>query len=124
MTTLYNRKSEKQKRRSLRNNATYSEKLLWLSLRRRAVEGVRFLRQYSIDYFVIDFYSPEIHLAIEIDGDSHIGKEEYDDMRQKFIESLFIKVIRFKDEEVRSNPDKVVEAIKKIVTERKRELKG
>lgn len=124
MTILYNRKSEKQKRRNLRNNATYSEKILWLSLRRRAVDGVRFLRQYSVERFILDFYSPEVRLAIEIDGDSHIGKEEYDKMRQKFIESLFIKVIRFKDEEVRRNPDKVVETIKKIVTERKRELKG
>jgi very-short-patch-repair endonuclease len=118
MTRIYNKKSEQPKRRKLRHNSTYAEKILWLSLRRRQIQGVRFLRQYGIFSFVVDFYSPEVRLAIEVDGISHIGKEEYDFERQKIIESLFIKVIRFSDEEVISNTEKVVDAIKKIVVER------
>ena len=117
MTEIYNRKSEQAKRRELRNNPTLAEKILWMSLRKRQILNVRFLRQYSIDKFVMDFYSPEIKLCIEVDGDSHIGMEEYDAARQRFIESFSIKVIRYKNEEVIGNPNKVVESIEKIVCE-------
>ena len=85
MTKIFNKKSEEEKRRKLRNSSTYSEKVIWLSLRKKQIHGVRFLRQYSINHFVIDFYAPKINLAIEVDGSSHIGKEEYDSKRQKYI---------------------------------------
>ncbi|MHB1685757.1 MAG: endonuclease domain-containing protein [Ignavibacteriaceae bacterium] len=120
MTKVYNKKSEQKKRRQLRNNPTYTEKILWLSLRKRQVEGTRFLRQYSINKFVIDFYAPEIKLAIEVDGCSHIGKEKYDLDRQMYIEAFNIKVIRFTDEQVGGNADRVVEEIKRIVREMKK----
>ena len=115
MTKVYNKKCVQPKRRQLRNNPTYAEKILWLSLRKRQVEGVRFLRQYSVNKFVIDFYAPEIKLAIEVDGCSHIGKEKYDMERQKYIENFNIMVIRFKNEQVIGNPDKVVEEIKAVI---------
>lgn len=117
MTEIYNRKSEQNKRRKLRNNPTLAEKILWMSLRKRQILGVRFLRQYSIDKFVMDFYSPEIRLCVEVDGDSHVGMEQYDAARQKYIESFDIKVIRFTNEQVISNPNKVVESIENVVRE-------
>ena len=115
MTKVYNKKSEQPKRKQLRNNPTYAEKILWLSLRKRQVESVRFLRQYTVNKFVIDFYAPEIKLAIEVDGCSHTGKEKYDMERQKYIENFNIKVIRFKNEQVIGNPDEVVEEIKAVI---------
>jgi very-short-patch-repair endonuclease len=84
MTELYNKTSEKEKRRSLRNNMPPAEKIVWEKLRNRQIEGCKFRRQYSIDRFVIDFYAPELKLAIEIDGDSHFqdGAQVYDYCRQ------------------------------------------
>ena len=75
--------------------------------------GYRFLRQYSVDHFVIDFYCPELKLAVEIDGDVHeIPKQkDYDKARQKYIEAFGIKFIRIKNEEFLSNPNKVFEKI-------------
>jgi len=118
MTKIFNKTKEKEKRRRLRNNPTYTEKVLWLSLRKRQILGVRFLRQYGVNYFVIDFYAPKIKLAIEVDGSSHIGKEEYDAERQKYIESFDIKMIRFTDEQVMGNTNNVVKSIEVIVEER------
>ena len=118
MTLIFNKKSEKTKRRKLRNNPTYTEKVLWISLRKKQICGVRFLRQYSVNYFVLDFYAPKIKLAIEVDGSSHIGKEEYDKMRQKYIEEFNIKVIRFTDEQVMGNTNNVVDSIELVVKER------
>lgn len=48
MTKHYNKIEEKEKRRSLRNEMTYCENIMWLHLRRKQL-GVRFLRQYSVD---------------------------------------------------------------------------
>jgi len=118
MTEFYNKKSEQTKRRKLRFNATLAEKILWMSLRKRQILGVRFLRQYSIDKFVMDFYSPEIKLCIEVDGESHIGREEYDAARQKYIEYFNIKVIRYNNEQILGNPNKTVESIEDSVRER------
>ena len=97
MTELYNKTSEKEKRRSLRHNMPPAEKLVWGRLRDCQVEGCKFRRQYSISIFVVDFYAPELKLAIEIDGESHFGDEAriYDVERQSFFRSyrgLFFEV--------------------------------
>ncbi len=118
MTRIFNKKSEKEKRRKLRNNQTYAEKILWMSLRRRQICDVRFLRQYSVNYFVIDFYAPKIKLAIEVDGSSHIGKEDYDKSRQDYIEDFGIRVIRFTNENVIGNINKVIAQIVEVVKSR------
>lgn len=60
----------------------------------------RYYRQVKIIGYIVDFYFPEARLAVEIDGDSHIGKEQYDKERQQHLEEYGIKVIRFQNEEV------------------------
>ncbi|WP_107668603.1 endonuclease domain-containing protein [Cyanothece sp. BG0011] len=113
MTQIYNKSSEKEKRRSLRNNMPPAEQLLWARLRRRQVEGVKFRRQYSIGPFVVDFYVPELRLAIEVDGPSHFTPETkvYDTERQAFIESFGNRFLRFTNRQVYQELDAVVEAI-------------
>jgi very-short-patch-repair endonuclease len=113
MTQLYNQNSEKDKRRQLRQNITKAEKLIWDKLRDRQLENCKFRRQYSVDKFVIDFYSPELKLAIEIDGESHFldGVGEYDQARQEFIESAGIKFLRFTNNDVYANLPIVLENI-------------
>jgi very-short-patch-repair endonuclease len=117
MTKLYNQTSEKQKRQALRNNMPPAEKIVWAKLRSQQIESCKFRRQYSIDKFVIDFYSPELRLAIEIDGDSHYqdGAAEYDRERQEFLESKGTQVLRFTNQEVYQNMDGVVERIREVI---------
>jgi very-short-patch-repair endonuclease len=113
MTKLYNKNSEIEKRRQLRQNITKAEKLIWDKIRDRQLENCKFRRQYSVDKFVIDFYSSEFKLAIEIDGESHFkeGAAEYDKARQEFIESAGIKFIRFTNNDVYANLPNVLESI-------------
>ena len=47
---------------------THAEVLLWNYVRRKQIHNIRFRRQFSIEQFIIDFYSPQLKLAIEIDG--------------------------------------------------------
>ena len=118
MTKHYNKKSEQEKRRTLRNNATYCEKIVWLHLRKKQL-GYRFLRQYSVDHFVIDFYCPELKLAVELDGDVHEipNQKFYDKARQKYLEKFGIKFIRIKNEEFLGNPNKAFSKIETFIKE-------
>ncbi|MBN3950917.1 MAG: DUF559 domain-containing protein [Nostoc sp. NMS7] len=113
MTKLYNKNSEIEKRRILRQNITKAEKLIWDKIRDRQLENCKFRRQYSVDKFVIYFYSSEFKLAIEIDGESHFqeGAAEYDKARQEFIQSAGIKFIRFSNNDVYANLSGVLESI-------------
>ncbi len=114
MTELYNRNSEKEKRQFLRNNMTAAEQKLWLQLKGKQLENCKFRRQYSVSRFIIDFYSPEIKLAIEVDGDSHFqeGAQEYDQERQQFIESAKINFLRFTNNDIYNNISAVCEVIR------------
>lgn len=111
MTQIFNKLSEKEKRRRLRKKTSSSEKIVWTYLRRKQILGERFLRQFSVDYYVLDFYCPRLRLAIEIDGDSHFINQDaidYDKERQDYIEKLGIEFLRFKNEEVFADNDMVI----------------
>jgi very-short-patch-repair endonuclease len=117
MTKLYNKTSEKDKRQLLRNNMPPAEQLVWARLKGKQVENCKFRRQYSVGAFVIDFYTVEIKLAIEIDGDSHFsdGAEIADRERQSFIESSGIRFLRFTNRQVYEELDGIIEAISEMI---------
>ena len=116
MTKHFNKKSEKEKRRKLRTEMTYCERIVWIHLRKKQL-GYRFLRQYSVDHFVIDFYCPRLKLAVEIDGDVHdlSDQKEYDIRRQKYLENFGIKFVRIKNEEFLGNSDKAFRKIEMAI---------
>jgi very-short-patch-repair endonuclease len=118
MTKHYNKKEIQNRRRYLRNNMTCSEKLVWMFLRRQQLNE-RFLRQYSVDNYIIDFYCPKLKLAIEIDGDIHDLKRQkmHDKIRQEYLERLGIKFVRIKNEDLLNNPNKAFERIENKIKE-------
>ena len=119
MTRHFNRTSDRGKRQRLRNNMPKAEILLWSRLCRRQVTGAKFRRQYGVDQFVVDFYCPEVKLAIEVDGSSHDSNEAqaYDQARQRQIEALGIRFLRFRNGQVYRELDGVVEVIRAKVVE-------
>lgn len=88
---------------------TAAEIYLWLRIKNKKL-GIRFLRQYSVKYYVLDFYSPEIKLAIEVDGITHLTKDEleYDNKRQFEIEQTGIRFIRFTNSEIYHDMENVI----------------
>jgi len=104
-TELFNNKIVKDRRRSLRQQEIACEKLMWEKLRNRSLLGLKFRRQYSIGSFIVDFYCPEIKLIIEIDGATHSSEKEiiYDKERQKYLESLGLKIKRYTNTEIKEN---------------------
>ena len=98
-----NKSCYKNRRIELRSkNQTEAERRLWLKLRKEQL-GVKFRRQYNIDYYIVDFYCHELKLIIELDGYIH-GEEENrkkDLIRQKYLESKGYKVLRYQNDQIR-----------------------
>lgn len=109
MRKHYNDKRQKKIRQNLRNNSTFSEKLLWKEIRNNQL-GVKFRRQFGINKYIVDFYCPKLKLVIEIDGATHETKEELenDNIRQKFLEELGIKVKRYTNTDILNNLEGVL----------------
>lgn len=68
-----------------------------------------------------DFYCHELQLAIEIDGISHDDKFEYEQMREHKLRSLGVNLIRFDDEDVKTETEAVLQALKKRIKQIEKE---
>src|SRR5436190_17272276 len=108
--------------RHLRKNATDCERILWRHLRNRRFADYKIRRQHPIDPYVLDFYSPALKLAIELDGSGHdsLTREKYDQIREKFLVEQGIAVIRFWNHQIREELDSVLETIWLALEERGR----
>lgn len=104
---VYNINPLKNRRQQLRNRATEEERILWSCLKKNTLKH-KFIRQYSVEGYVIDFYCPEKRLAIELDGEQHRQNYEYDSIRTRLFEAYGIKVIRFWNWEVKDRLTKVL----------------
>ncbi|WP_396217624.1 endonuclease domain-containing protein [Flavobacterium sp.] len=106
----------KEYARELRKNSTLSEVLLWKNIKNKAL-GVQFHRQVPMLEYIVDFYCHELMLAIEIDGDSHLYKYEYDVKRQGDLEQQGVVFLRFSDLDVKQNMFSVGLSLEQVVNE-------
>ncbi len=112
----YNKKLKKFSQQ-LRENMTDAEKRLWWKIRMKQVKGLFFYRQKPIGDYIVDFYCPKAKLAIEIDGSHHLVGEtiEYDRIRDDYLRSLGLRVLRFNNTEVLKNIKGVLEKIEEEI---------
>lgn len=98
--------------KKLRNNVTHTEIILWGQLKVHFPK-LKFRRQHPVSNYIADFYSHTQRLIIEIDGSIHELKEvkSKDAARQKDLEDLGIKVIRFTTKEITHSLDIVLQKI-------------
>jgi very-short-patch-repair endonuclease len=91
----------------LRRDMTPAEKVLWCALRMRR-RRVKFRRQHVIAGLSVDFYAPQIGLVIEVDGAVHHDQIAEDAARTTALEGLGLTVIRFRNDEVLDDLDRVI----------------
>lgn len=108
-----------QRAQDLRKRETEAEKILWEKLSNKQL-GVKFRRQHPLYRFIVDFYCHELRLVIELDGSIHDLAEQadYDELRTMLINQLDIKVIRFRNDEIFDDLDKVLETIRQHIPSR------
>jgi very-short-patch-repair endonuclease len=104
--------------RELRQNMTPAEKILWAALRGRRFAGFMFRRQQVVGAYILDFYCSSTMLTIEVDGETHLGKEQPDRSRTDWLEQRGIKVPRFWNTQIYDELEAVLELIFRECDER------
>ena len=101
--------------RKLRKNLTEQERKFWNIVRNKQFYGLRFLRQYVIKPYIVDFICREKKIIVEIDGGQHNEhiEVEYDKKRTNYLNTLGYKVIRFWNNEIDSNIEGVYKKLQK-----------
>ncbi|RAR50225.1 vitamin B12 dependent-methionine synthase activation domain-containing protein [Flavobacterium lacus] len=109
----YNYGLLKQFAREMRNKPTEAEKILWYVLSNKGIDGHKFRRQHIIGNYIADFICLKSNLIIEVDGSIHqLPENQVSDVeRTKWLLSEGYRVIRFKNEEVLFEIEKVIERI-------------
>ena len=105
--------------RQLRQQQTPSERLLWRHLRNNYLHGLKFRRQHVIGRYIVDFCCIEKKWVIEIDGEIHSEGDipKRDLIRQREIEKMGYRVIRFSSQDVMENLGGVIEMLSIVLRE-------
>jgi very-short-patch-repair endonuclease len=103
--------------REFRKEPTQGEKILWSALRGKKLDDIKFRCQQPIGYFVVDFYTSEFRLVVEVDGPIHEQQLEADRARQDILEMLGLTVIRIKTELVERNLSHALKMIRMKIRE-------
>ncbi|VTT98025.1 Uncharacterized protein OS=Acinetobacter bouvetii DSM 14964 = CIP 107468 GN=F941_02368 PE=4 SV=1: DUF559 [Gemmataceae bacterium] len=106
--------------REMRHEPTPAELAVWRLLRNHRLAGFKFRRQHPVGRYIADFYAPTSALVLELDGDTHATEEgiEHDRVRQAYLESLGLLVVRVWNFEVRENPDGILTRLWELCSER------
>ena len=94
----------------LRADLTAPERKLWNAIRANRI-GVKFQRQVVLAPYIADFAARSERLVIELDGDTHAGREGYDSARTASLQQRGYRVLRFTNSDVMANLEGVVHAI-------------
>ncbi len=107
------KKTDVGRARELRRKATRAEIALWSQLRGRRLQGFKFRRQHRVGPYILDFYSSQARLAIELDGGGHAEPDQaaYDRERTRELESRGILELRFWNHDVLQRREAVLTEI-------------
>jgi very-short-patch-repair endonuclease len=100
--------------RQLRRRQTDAERRLWGELRDRRFLGLKFRRQVPCGVYVLDFYCPELRLAVELDGGQHLHSV-HDAERDTWLAGQGIRVVRFWNHDALARTEVVLEALRLAV---------
>ena len=97
--------------KTLRTNMTKEERHLWYDFFKGLTVTVN--RQKVIGNYIVDFYIATSKIVVEIDGSQHYEEEgiEADKKRDKYLNDLGIKVLRYSNLDVNKNFEGVCQDI-------------
>ncbi len=105
----------------MRHRPTRAEDRVWQWLRARRFDGCKFRRQFPIGRYILDFYCPQLKLAIELDGQQHSQPSEYESIRWLALRKLGIEVVRIENAQLIRDPVSAADAIHAAIS-RAREI--
>ena len=104
----------------MRHDETRAEGRPWQWLRQRRFLGFKFRRQHPMDRYILDFYCPELQLAIEVDGRHHrmMDMTTYDGDRSAALHAVGIEVVRISNDALKQDSRLVEETIEHAIRKR------
>jgi methionine--tRNA ligase beta chain len=107
--------------RKLRQEQTDAAQLIWGLLRDPRFAGAKFRREHPVtlegNRYILDFYSHELKLAIELDGIQHADEQKYDQTRRANLSKVGIREVRFWNNDLLERTESVLESIWNTVNE-------
>ena len=101
-----------ERAKAMRRAPTPFEHKLWLGLRAKRFNGANFRQQKVIGRYIVDFACrTPCKMVIEVDGDTHGDRAEYDQRRTRFLEQEGYRVLRFTNADVGQNFEGVMMTI-------------
>ena len=100
-----------ERARTLRQEQTDAEGLLWHYLSRKQLAGYKFRRQQPIGPYIVDFACMSRKLVIELDGGQHGERPAYDERRDDYLRSKGYRILRFWNNEVFQSCMDVLETV-------------
>lgn len=104
--------------KDLRKARNLPEVLFWMQVTKGSFHKIDFDRQKVIGNYIVDFYVKRLGLIIEIDGSCHIGKEEYNARREKYLISLGLTVYRISTGAIKYRMGSVLKELEEFMIER------
>lgn len=98
----------KENAKEHRKAGVLSEVLFWNKIKNKQLLGLDFERQKIIGNYIVDFFCPELGIVVEIDGESHNFKGEYDVKREEYLIGHGLEVLHYSDIEIKKAMDIVM----------------
>ncbi len=105
----------KGKARALRKAGNFPEVVFWKHVHKGKFWKIDFDRQRIIGNYIVDFYVKALGLIVEIDGNSHDHKEEYDSIREMFLISLGLRLFKISDFRVLNDLENVMKELEEFI---------
>ncbi|MEO8397469.1 MAG: DUF559 domain-containing protein, partial [Chloroflexota bacterium] len=99
-----------------RANPSLAENRLWDTLKNMRFGDYQFRRQEIIERFIVDFYCRDIGLVIEVGASGQYTRNE-ETVRERYLNSLGLYILRFSDEEIADDLPDVLKRIERGVAE-------
>ena len=111
MAVIYYKEANKPLAQKLRREMTRHERRLWYDCLKQL--PIAFKRQKQFGNYIVDFYCPSRKLVVELDGSQHYepSSEEYDTVRDTYLESLGLRVLRFGNYDIDTQFESVCHSI-------------
>jgi very-short-patch-repair endonuclease len=102
-----------------RKEPTEAEARLWIALRNKNLDGVKFHRQRAWGRFILEFYAPSSKLVVEIDGEIHRNKAQHekDIIRDRILAAKGLRVLRFSNEQILGDLENCLDQIREMIAQ-------
>jgi very-short-patch-repair endonuclease len=97
--------------KQMRRSPTFTERRLWMLLRDRRLDGLKFRRQVPIGRYIVDFVAFAERIVVEADGPMH--DPAADRLRDEWLQGQRFKVLRFPNDLIMLHPDRVLDEIRR-----------